>query len=147
MSIREIRAFKGSGAAWLQGRKRLRGRDGGRLAVVSRGFPLRVLIAAFTLQTLSGAHAESTLRTAPSATGGRAPPSSASVSIRIEVVVAPRLQLRTAADESLTLSSNRGSILVACDIRAHCPAQVIGSRGLVDASIARPGGGYTIAQP
>ena len=72
---------------------------------------------------------------------------SASASIRIQVIVEPRIQVRSADPGQLTLSSNRGRILIACDAPGGCPGASVGGRGVTAAAIARPAGGYTVAQP
>lgn len=106
--------------------------------------------------------AEGSLRVASASPGDRGQALSASASIRIQVVVEPRLQIRgvPGLDESgnrlpgsrlpgssLALSSNRGRILIACDVPANCAARTIGERGQMEAIIEPPAGAWTIAQP
>ncbi|MGE0311972.1 MAG: hypothetical protein AB7P21_10185 [Lautropia sp.] len=89
------------------------------------------------------AHAEEAFRIAA---GAGSTPASVSASVRIQVVVEPRLQL-SEGPARLSLASNRGSVLIACDDPAGCAARAIGDRGIVAGSIASPAGRYTVAQP
>lgn len=101
------------------------------------------------LLVASSAAAEGRLSVAPAEPAGVAGGKgiSASASLRIQVIVQPRLQLRDDAGEGLSLSSNRGRVTIACDQPAACAARGVGGRGIVEQTLPAPGSAYTIAQP